>query len=214
MMKIGIIGATGRSGQAIVAEATKRGHDVVALVRNAAKARELLGADITVIEKDALEIGAEELAGLDAVVNAFSTSPDSAEQHIELSQNLVAAAGADTRLVFILGAGSLTNPETGRPFVEVLRGLPDAAAWINIPEQQFKQLEYLRTVEDVQWVGISPQAQYPAEGPATTPKLGTDSLLRAADGQSHTTAGTMAIAIVDEVENPQHRNTRFTVSDA
>ncbi|MCK2201138.1 NAD(P)-dependent oxidoreductase [Corynebacterium callunae] len=213
-MKIGIIGATGTSGQAIYAEAHKRGHEVVAVVRDGAKARDLFGEDAVIIEKDALELASTDLAGLEVVVNAFSTSPDTAEKHIELSRNLVAAAGANTRLVFILGAGSLTNPETGRPFVEVLRELPDAAAWINIPEQQFKQLEYLRTVDDVQWVGVSPQAQYPAEGPATTPQLGTDSLLLAADGQSHTTAGTMAIAIVDEIENPQHRNTRFTVSDA
>lgn len=213
-MKIGIIGATGTSGQEIYREAVRRGEEAVAIVRDAAKARALLGEDARIVEKDAFELGASDLSGFDAVVNAFATSPDQAQLHIELSRRLVEAAGTTPRLVFILGAGSLTNPETGRPFVEVLRELPDAAAWINIPEQQFKQLEYLRTVDTANWVGISPQAQYPAQGPATVPQLGTDTLLRAADGESHTTPGTLAVAILDELQNPAHNNTRFTVSDA
>ncbi len=36
-MNIGIIGATGKAGQLIVQEAIKRGHNVTAIVRNAAK---------------------------------------------------------------------------------------------------------------------------------------------------------------------------------
>lgn len=217
-MRIGIIGATGTSGQAVFHEAVRRGEEAVALVRDSAKARELLGADATILEKDALELTAEDLAGLDAIVNAFATAPDQAHVHLDLARQLVEAAPsseeASPRLVFILGAGSLINPETGRPFIEVLREAPNAEAWINIPEQQFKQLEYLRTVDGADWVGVSPQATYPAEGPATTPQLGTDALLTAADGESHTTAGTLAVAILDELQNPSHRNTRFTVSDA
>lgn len=214
-MKIGIIGATGKAGQEIYREAVRRGEETVAIVRSAERAKEILGADVTVVEKDAFDLTAEDLAGYDAIVNAFATAPDQAEKHIDLSRQLVEAAGTEgPRLVFILGAGSLTNPATGKPFLEILRGIPDAAAWINIPEQQFKQLEYLRTVDTANWVGISPQANFPAEGPATTPKLGGDELLTAADGESHTTAGTMAIAVVDELQNPAHRNTRFTVSDA
>lgn len=214
-MKIGIIGATGKAGQEIYREAVRRGEETVALVRSADRAREILGEDVNVVEKDAFELTAEDIADYDAIVNAFSTAPDQAHRHIDLSRQLMEAAGEESpRLVFILGAGSLTNPATGRPFIEVLREIPDAAAWINVPEQQFKQLEYLRTVGNVNWVGISPQAMFPAEGPATTPKLGGDELLTAADGESHTTAGTMAIAVVDELQNPAHRNTRFTVSDA
>lgn len=214
-MKIGIIGATGTAGQEIYREAIRRGEDAVALVRNAEKAKEILGADVNVIEKDAFDLTAEDLAGFDAIVNAFSTAPDQAHQHIDLSRQLVEAAGESaSRLVFILGAGSLTNPETGSLFVETLREIPGAEAFINVPEQQLKQLEYLRTVETTKWVGVSPQANFPAKGPATTPKLGTDYLLSAADGESHTTAGTMAVAIVDELQNPMHQNTRFTVSDA
>ena len=38
-MKIGIIGATGNAGSAIYREASARGHEVVAIVRNEEKAK-------------------------------------------------------------------------------------------------------------------------------------------------------------------------------
>ncbi len=38
-MKIAVLGATGRAGSAIVAEARKRGHDVLAVVRDPQKLR-------------------------------------------------------------------------------------------------------------------------------------------------------------------------------
>lgn len=216
-MRIGIIGATGMAGQEIYREAARRGEDVVALVRDAAKARELLGADVQVVEKDAFDLTAEDLSGFDAVVNAFATAPSEASRHIELSRQLVEAAPTATqgspRLVFILGAGSLTNTETGELGIDLIRQIPDSEAWIEIPAQQLKQLEYLRTVDTAEWVGISPQMMF-APGEATTPKLGRDEILTAADGESHTSAGTMAVAVLDELQSPTHRNTRFTVSDA
>ncbi|WP_313818000.1 NAD(P)H-binding protein [Citricoccus sp.] len=216
-MKIGIIGATGMAGQEIYREAVRRGEDAVAIVRDAAKAREVLGADAAVVEKDAFALTAEDLAGFEAIVDAFGTTPDRARTHNELVRQLVEAAPAteesSPRLVFILGAGSLTDPETGALAIEGIRQAPGAEAWISIPEAALEQLEYLRTVDTADWVGISPQMTF-SPGEATTPQLGTDALLTAADGTSHTTAGTMAVAILDEVQKPAHHNTRFTVSDA
>lgn len=212
-MKIGIIGATGNAGRALTAEAGKRGHQTTAIVRNGAKAEEVLGADTAVLERDAFAITAEDLAAFDVVVNAFGTAPDQAYRHVELSQSLVERTGkAGPRLVFILGAGSLTTGEDNHLFVEDIRNIPGSEAWIAIPENQLQQLEYLRTVTDVNWVGVSPSAMF-TPGEATAPKLGGDELLTASDGDSHTTTGTMAVAIIDEIENPAHRQTRFTVSD-
>lgn len=216
-MKIGIIGATGMAGQEIYREAARRGEEAVAIVRDAAKARELLGAEATVVEKDAFDLTAADLAGFDAVVDAFGTSPDQAHTHNDLTRQLVQAAPASDqaspRLLFILGAGSLTNPETGRLAIEDIRKAPGSEAWISIPEAALEQLEYLRAVDSVDWVGVSPQMMF-TPGEATTPQVGQDSLLTAADGGSHTTAGTMAVGILDELQNPSYRNTRFTVSDA
>lgn len=213
-MKIGIIGATGNAGRALIAEASKRGHQTTAVVRNAEKAAEVLGANVDVVEREAFAVTAEDLAAFDVVVNAFGTAPDQAYRHVDLSQSLVERVGeAGPRLVFILGAGSLTTGEDSHLLVEDLRNVPGAEAWVSIPENQLKQLEYLRTVTDVDWVGVSPSAMFTA-GEATEPKLGGDELLTASDGESHTTTGTMAVAIFDEIEKPAHRQTRFTVSDS
>lgn len=216
-MKIGIIGATGKAGSALYERAVERGHEAVAIVRDPAKAREMLGTDVRVIERDVFAITGGDLTGLDAVVNAFGTTPDLAHQHVELAQHLVEqTAGIEEaeqpRLAFVLGAGSLITGEDQHLFVEDIRQVPGAEAWVAIPENQLKQLEYLRTVGGVEWVGASPQATF-APGPATVPVIG-DELLVASDGQSHTTTGTMAVALLDEIENPQHRNRRIAVGDA
>lgn len=212
-MKIGIIGATGNAGTALVPEALRRGHEVTALVRDAAKARAAFGDDVTVVERDALALTAEDLAGLDVVVNAYAVPPQQSATHIDLARHLVGLAAEGTpRLVFILGAGSLTAPD-GRLAVEHIREMPDTAAWISIPEDQKRELDYLRTVDTADWVGVSPQSLF-SPGEATTPVLGDDEVILASDGQSHTTTGTMAVALLDEIETPAHRRTRFTVSDA
>ncbi|MDR7330547.1 NAD(P)-dependent oxidoreductase [Corynebacterium guangdongense] len=211
--KIGIIGATGKAGSAVTAEALRRGHQVTALVRDAEKARALGDVEVHVV--DALRLTSDDIVGLDALVNAFGTAPEQAEQHIEVTRNLIEAArelGPNSpRLLFILGAGSLRTAEGGL-FVEEIRWMPGAEHWISIPENQLKQLDYLRGVEDVDWVGVSPQSLF-VEGAATEPVLGVDEIILAADGESHTTTGTMAVALLDEIEDQRHSRTRFTVSD-
>ena len=166
-MKIGIIGATGNAGRALFHESAKRGHQTTAIVRSAAKAGDVLGADAAVLERDAFSLDAEDLAAFDVVVNAFGTAPHEAYRHVDLARSLVELAGETTpRLVFILGAGSLTTGDDDHLFVEDIRNIPGAEAWISIPENQLKELEYLRGVTDVDWVGVSPSR---CSRPATPP---------------------------------------------
>ena len=212
-MKIAVIGATGMAGSAIYKEAVTRGHDVTAIVRHANRASEMLGSGARVLQKDAFTLTKEDLTAFDVVVNAFSAPPEKAYLHVDLSAKLVAALRETTRprLFFILGAGSLLD-ENNKPFVETIRNLPGAEAWVSIPENQAKQLAFLQMVDNVNWVGVSPSADFHA-GEATTPVVGKDHLLTAADGKSHTTSGTMAKAVLNEIETPSVFNARFTVSD-
>lgn len=212
-MKIGIIGATGTAGRDIYAEAAARGHDTVALVRDGDRAAEVLGADAPVLVRDAFDLTQAEMLDFDVIVNAFATTPDQAFRHVDLARHLVETAdGAEPRLVFILGAGSLLTGEDRHLLLDDIAQVEGSEAWISIPRSQLHQLDYLRAIGGANWVGVSPSAQFTA-GPATTPVIGKDELLVAADGQSHTTSGTLAIAILDEIENPAHANTRFTVGD-
>ena len=212
-MKIAIIGATGMAGQAIYKEAVSRGHEVTGIVRDKVKAKEVLGENANIVATDVFNLQKSDLSGFDVVVNAFSAVPDKAYLHVDLAAKLVALfrETESPRLFFILGAGSLLD-QNERLFVETIKTLPGSDAWVSIPVNQYKELQFLRNVSNVNWVGVSPSATF-AAGEKHTPVLGKDHLLTAADGESHTTSGTMAVAILNEIENPSVFKDRFTVSD-
>lgn len=212
-MKIGIIGATGNAGSAIYREASARGHEVVAIVRNEEKAKEMFGNSVKTITKDAFELKRGELEGFDAIIDAFATSPDQAYLHVDLAARLIHLfRGKKTRLFFILGAGSLLN-DAGDLNVNDLKKAPDSESWIAIPENQLDEYNFLLTVKNVDWVGISPGNLFQA-GEAKPAILGKDHLLQNDAGQSVTSSGTLAKAILDELEVPQYQQTRFTIIDA
>lgn len=210
-MKIGIIGATGKAGKELYTQASERKHEVTAIVRDGEKARQLLGENVAIIEKDAFDLTKEDLESFDVIINAFATSPQTAYLHIDLAAKLVHLFRntVNTRLFFILGAGSLLD-ENEELFVETLRKAPNSQAFIKIPESQLKELNFLRDVTNVKWVGVSPGAEL-IEGEATKYTSGIDHLLKNKDGKSITTYGTLAKAILDEIESPKYHKQRFTV---
>ena len=163
-MKIGIIGASGMAGQAVYKEALKRGHQPVGIVRNEGQALSLLGSEASLMIKDAFLLTKEELESFDVVVNAFAAAPARAYLHVDLAARLTALLRETEkpRLFFILGAGSLLDQEE-HPFVETLKKTPGSEDWISIPVNQFKELQFLQNVDDVNWVGVSPSAGVRAE---------------------------------------------------
>ncbi|SHK83738.1 hypothetical protein SAMN02745136_03464 [Anaerocolumna jejuensis DSM 15929] len=210
-MKIAIIGATGMAGTALYKEGVSRGHDVTAIVRHKDKAVSLFGNGVKVIEKDVFDLTKSDLEGFDVIVNAFATAPAKAYLHLDLAAKLVGLfrETQSPRLFFILGAASLLD-ENGKLFLDTLKTVPEAASWISIPTEAYKTLNFLRSIENVNWVGVSPSAEFVA-GEATVPVLGKDHLLSSSNGKSIVTSGTMAVAILNEIENPQFIGTRFTV---
>ena len=212
-MKVGIIGAGGKAGSAICREAVRRGHETTAIVRSVERARAILGSDVVSIEKSGFELESADIEGFDALVNASGFAPPEARKHVLLTEHLLSlAASGSPRLVFILGAGSLFAGADRHRFVDDIKLEEDSDLWIAIPQNQLKQLELLESVTDADWVGVSPQALF-TEGPATAPMVGTDEIMLSSDGRSHTTTGTMAAGILDELENPSHHRTRFTIGD-
>lgn len=214
-MKILIIGATGMAGSAAVATALDRGHQVTALARSAEKLAALPHNDrLTTVTQDAFALTRADLTAYDAVIDAFATAPAQAYRHVDLATHLVSElrATATPRLLFILGAGSLHTGDDHHLFVNDIARDPQAASFLSIPQNQLKELTFLRDVDNVNWVGVSPAANF-HPGPAVPALLGTDDLLVNAQGDSGTSAGTMAVALLDELEHPQHHQTRFTVAD-
>jgi putative NADH-flavin reductase len=210
-MKIAIIGATGMAGTALYEESVSRGHEVTAIVRDKDKVVSLLGDGVKVIVKDVFELTQSDLKEFDVIVNAFATAPAKAYLHLDLAAKLVGffRETQNPRLFFILGAASLLD-ENDKLFLDTLKTIPDAASWISIPTEAYKTLNFLRSIENVNWVGVSPSIEFIA-GEATVPVIGKDHLLTSSNGKSVVTSKTMAVAIMNEIENPQFICTRFTV---
>lgn len=212
-MRIGIIGGAGKIGRAVFSEAVRRGDVPTAIVRNQEKAEGVLGDYGKYLAKDALKLTASDLASFDVVVDAMGTPPAEASLHVDLAKHLVGIVRGrpGPRLIFVLGAGSLTGPD-GRLHLDSLYELPGSASWIGIPEQQLRELKFLQSVTDVDWTGVSPSAEL-LVGPAQTPVLDEDSLLFGPSGASRVSTGTLAVAILDEIHDPKHAGRRFTVGD-
>ena len=213
-MKILIIGASGHAGRAIYHEAMRRGHKVTGLVRNEARAHQVLGKDANLIITDAFDVKRVDLGRFDVVIDAFSTDPLHAYLHLDLCAHLVheLRESRGPRIIFITGAGSLLDKHD-QPFVDTMAKMPTASAFIATPRAQEFELEFLRHVDNVNWTAFSPSATF-QEGPATSYVAGGDHLLANDQGDSVLDSGNLALAIMDELENPQHEMKRFTARNA
>ncbi len=110
------------------------------------------------------------------------------------------------RLVVVGGAGSLEVA----PGVTLVSAKDFPSAWKPIAQAHEKALELLRA-SSIDWTYLSPSAFF-EPGPRTGKfRLGQDQLLTAPDGKSSISMEDYAIALVDELEQPQHRRQRFTV---
>jgi uncharacterized protein len=73
-----------------------------------------------------------------------------------------------------------------------------------------ESLKLLRA-SSIDWTYLSPSAFFEPGERTGNFRLGQDDLLTAADGKSHISMEDYAIALADELEQPQRRRQRFTV---
>ena len=206
-MKIAVVCANGKAGQLIVKEAVNRGFDVTAVVRG-----ENRTAAQSAVVKDLFDLTAEDLAGFDAVVDAFGAwTPETLPQHSTSLKHLCdVLSGTDTRLLVVGGAGSLyVNKEhtacvsEGADFPEVFKPLANAMA---------KALGELRGRNDVKWTYISPAGDFQADGERSGKYiLAGEELTLNAKGESVISYADYAVAMVDEIEKGNHIHQRISV---
>ncbi|MDU4960076.1 MAG: NAD(P)-dependent oxidoreductase [Sporomusaceae bacterium] len=205
-MKIAIIGATGRAGSRIATEALNRGHEVTAIVRTASK---VTHTDISIVEKDIFALTIKDLQGYDAVVNAFGAPKELHHLHMEVAEHLTSLLRNQApRLIIVGGASSLVVDEKGT----VLYDTPDFPDGYKITAAAMKEeLLFLRSIDDVNWTFLSPSAEFAPGERTGRYRLGKDHLLVDKAGNSAISMEDYAIALVDEIEHPQHIKQRFTV---
>ncbi|MEC0297726.1 NAD(P)-dependent oxidoreductase [Peribacillus frigoritolerans] len=208
-MKIGIIGASGKAGSLILKEALTRGHEVTAIVRDEARVQ-IQGA--SVLEKDVFDLKAEDIKEFDIVVNAFGAAPGKEHLHVDAGKILIEAmkGAPQTKLIVVGGAGSLFVDEAKT--IRVLDTPEFPKEYFATAFNQSKNLGDLQNATDIQWTFISPSAFFDPQGNRTGGyKLGKDNLLVNSKGESYVSYADFALAVLDEIENPQHINQRYTV---
>ncbi|MGV9562589.1 NAD(P)-dependent oxidoreductase [Streptomyces sp. NPDC003480] len=210
-MRIVLFGATGMVGRRIAAEATQRGHRVMAVSRSGrspVSGVTAAAADASDPAKVTFLVGAA-----DAVASACAPPRDGSEPmepFLAVNRALVQGlreAGV-RRLVVVGGAGSLEvapgEELCDRPgFPEAVR--PEALA-------HRAALQYFRTLDDLDWTYVSPAAEI-APGERTGRfRVDGDQLLADADGVSRISAEDYAVAFVDELEQGAHPRARISVA--
>lgn len=200
-MRIAIVGASGNVGQRIVAEARRRGHEVVAVARRAGAGDDagVMWKAADLADPDAM---AAALAGSDVVVLSVRFG----DLDFEAALDGVRRSGVP-RLLVVGGAASL-EVAPGK----VLLDQPDFPDFIK-PEATPARaaLERLRGETELDWTFLSPSVMFGPGERTGVFRLGDDTLLTAADGKSHISYEDYAVALLDEIEAPRHSRARFTV---
>lgn len=207
-MKLGIIGATGRAGSLILAEAEQRGHEVIALVRD----RRKLTSATACIEKPVLELDRSDIQGLDVLVSAYGVPLGREHEHLDVTRHLLdILRGTSTRLIVVGSAGHLfTSPaRTSRYYETELKPGP-----LRNGSAVLRQVtDMLAACPDVTWTYLAPAIEFQPNGPRTgTYRAGDDVVLCDAQGRSRISYADYAIALIDEVEQRRHLNQLFTVA--
>lgn len=215
-MNVALIGASGFVGKAILKELLQRGHQVTAIVRNTEKISK--ADDLTVVSANALnEIElSEAVTGHEAVISAYNpgwANPDIYNEYLSGSQAIqkaVKRAGVK-RLIVVGGAGSLyITPE--QQIVDT-HGFPQE--WKPGALAARDYLNMIRTETTLDWTFLSPAVEMHQGTSGTrkgTYRTGLEKPVFDTGGRSIISVEDTAVALVDELETPQHIRKRFTVA--
>jgi putative NADH-flavin reductase len=201
-MKIALIGATGNIGAKIVNEAVERGHEVTGIARDVAGLQGRKGvtaASCDITDEDKL---AGILRGHDAVIVSVKHNTCDVE-HV-----YAACRQAGVKRVLVVGGAASLEVEPGVMLIDT-PGFPEEIKVEAAPAVE--ALKRIREVDDLDWSFVSPSIII-APGERTGQfRLGADELLKDANGDSRISQEDFAVAMLDEVEKPQHIRRRFTV---
>ncbi|MBO9575360.1 MAG: NAD(P)H-binding protein [Sphingobium sp.] len=200
-MKIAIMGATGNAGQRLVTEAVSRGHQVTGISRHAGNQAPREGVTWVTADVNNSDDMASKVAGHDAAILSMPFNGLDADKVFEVARK------SGVWLLVVGGAASLKT-EAGDVLIDT-PGFPDFIKVEAEPARQF--LNRLKDGVDFEWTFLSP-AMFFGPGERTGAfRLGDETLLTADDGKSSISYEDFAIAMIDEIEEPAHKNARFTI---
>ena len=210
MSRIAVIGGTGYAGRHIVAEAAQRGHTVLVVARKAVADRV---EHAMYLEGSILDVPTlvTEMQGVEVVIVAVAARGDMAGVLRPAVAELAAELPPEVRLGVIGGAGGS-------------RVSPDGPRLVHTPEfaEEYKPeaLEALAILEDLEagaerdWFYVHPAGGFGPWNPGERTgsyRDGGPVLVVDPDGESMISGADLAVAVVDEIEQPRHAREAFSV---
>ncbi|WP_159501329.1 NAD(P)-dependent oxidoreductase [Microbacterium sp. 18062] len=211
MTRIAVIGGTGYAGSHIVAEAVRRGHTVLSVARTVPGERV---EHATYLEGTLLDIPslATELQGVEVVVSAVAARGDMLGLVRPALAQLNSVLPEDVRIGVVGGAGGSLVAEGGPRLIDT----PEFAE-----EYKPEAREALDVLEDLRadasgrdWFYVHPAGGFGVWAPGDRTGAYRDGghvLVTDADGESFISGADLAVAVLDEIENPRHSRDNFAV---
>lgn len=216
-MKVAIIGASGFIGSKITAEALRHGHKVTAIVRHPNRLphhRNLTAVKADILWRDKL---AQILKGHDAVIASWNAvrgviGPWAYDRFVEGNRAILAAVNKSgvKRFLVVGGAASLKTPEG----IELLDSpkFPAAFEFAKPAIRGVREFLYILKKEpQLDWAFFSPAVMIVPGVRTGKYRLGHDHIVADEKGVSRISVEDYAVAMVDELEHPQHHRERFTI---
>jgi len=211
-MRIAVFGATGMAGAAIVSEAIARGHQVIAASRQpsatASDDGRLKARAVDVADPDAV---GPVLAEVDVAVLSIRPAPGEEHRLAALTRGVLdVAARHRTRTLIVGGSAPLRSPSCpDRLLIDDPEHVPEA--WKTIAQASLDQYDACQEHPCTGWVYLSPPAVFEPGERRGSYLRGTTTLVTDANGVSRITAPDLAIAVLDELEDPGAER-HFTVA--
>ncbi|MCP9752522.1 NAD(P)-dependent oxidoreductase [Ferruginibacter sp. HRS2-29] len=211
-MNIALIGATGFVGTAVLNELLQRGHHVTAIARDITKVAN--HESVTAVKADIYNEAevTEAVKGLDAVVSAFNSgwsNPDIYDDFLKGSRSVQSgtkAAGIKRYLV-VGGAGSLYIA----PGVQLIDTPEFPEAYKAGASAAKDYLNELKNETELDWTFLSPAIELTPGERTGTFRTDLENPVFDAENRSRISVEDLAVAIVDEIEQPLNIRRRFTV---
>jgi len=211
-MKVAIIGASGFIGSCVRDEALARGHQVTAIVRHPEKIT-VQDPRLHVVKADILKGNVNELVkGHDAVISAYSAGRSGSgiyDEQIEGYKAIISGVKkSGIKRLLVVGGASTLEVSPGVQLIDTMS--PEQITQGMLATREM--LYMLRKEKELEWTFLSPAATIASGERTGNYRVGKDELVKSKEGESKVSTQDYAVAMLDELENPQHIRERFTVA--
>ncbi|MBF4580624.1 NAD(P)-dependent oxidoreductase [Frigoribacterium sp. VKM Ac-2530] len=215
MTRITVVGGTGYAGSAIVAEAARRGHEVVSVSRSVpaeeARVEGVRYETGSLVDADAR---ARAVADAEVVVSSLSPRGELDGRIVEVDRELAGLAEQHGARFVVVGGYSSLRLEEGGPRQAETGQIPPEYAGEALQMNEVLG-ELLASAGSLDFTFVSPAMQFGAYAPGEALgryRVGGEVAFTDDAGVSAVSGADFALAIVDELETPAHRREHISVA--